>query len=363
MAATSKRSCCRREVAFSTGFQVYLPLPGGDEARFADMWVRADARDGAVFEAAIRVGCMANQAAILAGPAREMSGAELPAPPGIIDLELAEINAGGLLSVNGWTLASAPIVAVQIFADGTRIGAAVQGRERGDVAEAYPAYPNARYAGFSLSKQLDAATSGAKTITAQVLCLSGASHAASIPVVFPGGQRPGDVAAAAGTIAGEAPPPPLVQATPVVAAPPETEPAAPGMDLGRAILLICDQAIITPAGVLLVGGWAACGHGIERVSVEIDGQPAGDAEYGRGRPDVALEYQGLPVNIGFGFERASPGIAGGAHEVRITAISRAGDKKDITVTVAARHGGVPVPVSMDPSRAMAPWCIRSPDAW
>src|SRR5258708_4587025 len=29
------------------GFQLYLPLPGGDEIRIADMWLRAQARDGA----------------------------------------------------------------------------------------------------------------------------------------------------------------------------------------------------------------------------------------------------------------------------------------------------------------------------
>ncbi len=319
------------EVAFTTGFQIYLPMPGGDEVRVADLWVRATAKDGAVSEAAMRVGCMADQAAILAGPMRELSSEELPPPPGIIYLESAEINADGLLVVNGWTLASAPIVAVQIFADGTRIGAAVQGRERRDVAEAYPAYANARYAGFSLSRPVDTVLRGARMITAQVLCLSGASHAASIPLAFAAGQLPASDSGPAGeTIAREAPALPGAAATPEIA---PAEPAAAGMDLGRAILLICDQAIITPAGVLLIGGWAACGHGIERVSVEIDGQPAGDAEYGRGRPDVAMEYQGLPVNIGFGFELASPGIAGGAHEVRITAVSLAGDRKDIAITV------------------------------
>ena len=96
------------ETAFRRGFQVFLPMPVGDSIRIADMWVSARGRDGAVFEEAMRLGCRADQAAILAGPARAMPGAEIPEPAGIVYLESAVISVDGLLLVQGWTLAASP---------------------------------------------------------------------------------------------------------------------------------------------------------------------------------------------------------------------------------------------------------------
>ncbi len=135
---------------YRTGFQVFLPMPGGEDVRIADMWVRARSRDGATFEEGMRLGCMADQAAILAGPVRSTDAVEIPAPHGIVYLESAEVTADGRLAVNGWTLATASIVAVQILVDGRRVGAALLGRDRGDVRAAYPSYPNARHAGSTL---------------------------------------------------------------------------------------------------------------------------------------------------------------------------------------------------------------------
>ncbi len=335
-------------VAFRIGFQVYVPMPAGATIRVADLWVGARSRDGAIFEEAMRLGCMADQAAILAGPLYDgVPGEEIPAPRGIVYLESAEIGAGGSLLVHGWTLATSPFVAVLVFVDGTRAGAAVLGRERDDVARAYPSWPNSGHAGFSLVTQVDAAMRGATRVTAQVLCLSGACHAATVPLVF----------AAAPPAVAASPEPALIASRPsgpatsrkrakrgARAAPEGASPAAESessaaeaqgsrADLVRTILLICDQAVITPSGALLVSGWAACGNGIDRVEVEIDGRPEGQAEYGRGRPDVAAEYHGIPVNTGFGFERTIPGLAGASHEVRVIAVSHAGDRKELVVIV------------------------------
>ena len=78
------------DATFRTGFQVYLPMLGGAGIRIADLWVRARSRDGSIFEEGMRLGCMADQAAILAGPAHDMEGVELPPPPGIVYLESAK---------------------------------------------------------------------------------------------------------------------------------------------------------------------------------------------------------------------------------------------------------------------------------
>jgi ADP-heptose:LPS heptosyltransferase/GT2 family glycosyltransferase len=340
------------EAAFRTAFQVYLPMPGGDEIRIADMWVRARDRDGAVFEESMRLGCMGDRAAILAGPTRDLDWVEVPEPRGMVYLEAAEISADGVLRAHGWTLASSPIVAVQIFVDGNRVGAAIQGRERGDVAGAYPAYPNARQAGFSLEKPLGRAMLGVSRVTAQVLCLSGACLSTAIPLARTGvatTETPQPESVAPETAVSETTPPvpagePVEVAAqspapetrePEAASPEPAPPAANGLDLGRAILLICDHATVTAGGVLLVEGWAACGQGIERVVIEVDGTRVGEAKYGRERADVAVEYPGMPVETGFGFERELPGLAGAAHEIRVTAISKAGDRKGVVVTAAA----------------------------
>ncbi len=291
--------------AFRAGFQLYLPMPGGEEIRIADMWLQARARDGAVFEEGLRLGCMGEQAAILVGPARDMTGVEIPPPSGIVYLEAAEIGTDGRLRVHGWTLAQSPIVAVQILVDGARVGAAIQNRERDDVADAYPAYPNARHAGFALERAMDEAMRGAANATAQVLCLSGSCLSTTIPLVHPAAPARVDA--------------PMPHAAGVAESP---------------FLVMCDHAVLTSPGVLLVEGWATSGPGIERILIEVDGRPVGDADYGRDRADVASLHAGVPVATGYGFERAIQGLSGGALEVRIIAVSLGGDSKAVSVTLA-----------------------------
>jgi ADP-heptose:LPS heptosyltransferase/GT2 family glycosyltransferase len=202
---------------------------------------------------------------------------------------------------------------------------------------------------------------GAVSVTARVLCQSGASHAATIPLIHAETSAPS--AAPPEPVPPEPVPPAPVPPAPVppapvrsapeptaAAAPAEADqgpdeilpsaaepspgaPDGPAWDLGRAILLICDHAVVTAESMLRVRGWSACGHGIERVSIAVDGRHLGDAEYGRERPDVAVDYPGMPVATGFIFEQTVPGLAGGAHELRLTAVSHAGDRKDIAVPV------------------------------
>ncbi len=287
------------ETGYRAGFQLYLPMQGGEEPRFADLWVRAAARDGAVFQEAMRVGCMADRAAILAGPAREMPVADLPAPSGMVYLESATLNAAGQLRVRGWTLSRSQIVAVRIFLHGEAAGNALHGRERADVAAAYPNFSNSNQAGFVLERHMPGVTADAASVTVQVLCLSGACHAVTIPLIREAG--------------------PLV--------------SGQGLDVFRLILLVCDQSSLVSPDVLRVLGWTWCGHGIQRVAIEVDGRFEGDADHGLDRPDVANEHSNIPSNIGFSFEKTIPGLSEGRHVVRVIAISGAGDEKDLTVPV------------------------------
>ena len=66
----------------------------------------------------------------------------------------------GQLLVQGWAVSLTAMVAVQVFIDEERIGAAQLGGQRDDVGAAFPAYPNARLSGFTLSTRIDATTGG-----------------------------------------------------------------------------------------------------------------------------------------------------------------------------------------------------------
>jgi len=331
--------------AYRTGFQVFLPMPGGEDVRISDLWVRARSRDGAAFEEGMRLGCMADQAAILAGPVRSADAVEIPAPRSIVYLESAEITADRRLVVHGWTIATSPIVAVQIFVDGRRAGAAVQGRDRGDVAAAYPSYPNARRAGFTLERAADDAIRHGAIVSAHVVCLSGASHSAAIPLTHT--DTSSDAATDVSGAPSEDQPPGLPGAevsqrnfrAPPAADPDAAQSVAPGAGPAEipdnAVLVHCDHTVVTADGRLLIQGWAISRAGIDLVAVELDGKPMGLANYGLQRPDLPSEHEGIPLPIGFDFAGTITDFAGGPYRVRIIATNRAGDQSETTITATA----------------------------
>jgi hypothetical protein len=327
---------------FRTGFQAFLPMPGGDDVRIADLWVRARSRDGAAFEEGMRLGCMTGQAAILAGPVRGADETEIPAPRSIVYLESAELTSEGRLMVHGWTIATSSIVSVQIFVDGRRVGAAMQGRDRADVGEAYSSYANAHRAGFTLELDADDAMRHAASVSAHVLCLSGASHAAAIPLTRdtePTSDAVPFVDVSAAAQSQGLPGPEASQRN--FRAPPATEPdaaqpiASETEILDQPVLLHCDHTVVTADGRLLIQGWAISQAGIDRVEVELDGKPMGQANYGLERPDLPSEHEGVPLPIGFDFAMAIPDFAGGSYQVRMTATNRAGDHSEVTFTATA----------------------------
>ncbi len=334
---------CGGGTVYRTGFQVFLPMPGGEDVRIADMWVRARSRDGAAFEEGMRLGCMADQAAILAGPVRGADEIEIPAPRSIVYLEAAEVTADGRLVVRGWTIAMSPIVAVQISVDGRRMGAALQGRERGDVASAYPSYPNAGRAGFTLECEADDAIRRATNVSAHVVCLSGASHAATIPLWH--ADAPSEAASDVVDSLSEESALPGAEAsqrnfrTPPTPDPDAAEPIAADADADaipdNAVLLHCDQTVVAPDGRLLIQGWAISRPGIDRVGVEIDGRSMGEANYGLERPDLPGGQEGIPLPIGFDFAGTIPDFAGGSYQVRIIATNHAGEQGELTIAATA----------------------------
>ncbi|MEI7713457.1 MAG: hypothetical protein WCI94_18615, partial [Rhodospirillales bacterium] len=133
---------------------------------------------------------------LTAGPMQNMLTSAGIRPPVVIYVERAAVDGEGTLQIHGWAIALTTLVTVQIFADDERVSAARLGGVREDVAGVYPAYPNARTSGFSLTVQLGDEHRHATTIRAQAIGLFGFSHETIVPLErLPGrALRPGAMA-------------------------------------------------------------------------------------------------------------------------------------------------------------------------
>ena len=86
---------------------------------------------------------------IIGGPVCELQMPVNILAPVLLYVETATIDLSRQLRVSGWSVALSQIVAVQVFIGDQRVGSAQLGQPRDDIAASYPAYPNARRAGFT----------------------------------------------------------------------------------------------------------------------------------------------------------------------------------------------------------------------
>lgn len=342
------------------GFQFNLPRQNGGERERCSF--RIVARTAARFEHGetftIDVDPAAAQAvSVVAGPT-------LSAPAGgarphvLMYIESATVDDGGNLLVQGWATALGPILAVQLFAGEKRIPAAKLGGERGDVAAAYAAYPNARLSGFNLAVQLNDEDRRATTLRAQVICPNGFTQQEAIPIeavrrrVAPRpAPAPGFPHAAAGaplapdgfSLFNQQPAYRLktgfrINQRPIAAPGPAAYLPGPGPEPGpepasappAAIHMFCDEAELRADGTLFVNGWAVCAAGIAQVRVLLDERDVGLAAYGHDRADVGTIYPDIPMAgvSGFKFERRLVDRADGDHVVRVVVRNARNEEKD-----------------------------------
>ena len=92
------------------------------------------------------------------------------------------IGSDGVLQVSGWAISLTTLVAVQVYVDDGLIASARLGIERDDLAVAYPAYPNARVSGFTLSFQLPDDKRHGTVVRAHAIGTGGFAAEASIPI-------------------------------------------------------------------------------------------------------------------------------------------------------------------------------------
>ncbi len=164
-------------------FQFNLPRPGDGRTERCAFQIVAHIEDGFEYveDFEIEIDPTAGEAvSIVSGSIRSAPGAS--GPHAILYLERATINAQGGLFLQGWAVSLGTILAVQVFAGEMQVAEARIGEERDDVAAAFPAYPNSRFAGFSLALELDEVARKADRIRAQVVCVDGFFHAESVPI-------------------------------------------------------------------------------------------------------------------------------------------------------------------------------------
>jgi ADP-heptose:LPS heptosyltransferase/GT2 family glycosyltransferase len=348
------------------GFQFNLPRPGGGQAERCAFQIVARTEDGFEYseDFAIDVDPTAgNPVSVASGSVSVSTNAVRPYA--VMYIERGTIDGDGTLSIEGWAVSLGPTLAVQILVDDERISKARIGGERNDVASAFPAYPNARLSGFSLTLQLDEVDRDAARIRAQIVCPNGFGHEESIPVERLTRSRP-TLAAAPGPAASVSPTfslfnqQPVYQIsadfrladdplfglvlstpTPVVAVAASGRLAmvsAPELDEATVrIRMHCDTATLTGNGILSLDGWAVCGIGIVQVRVLLDDEDVGMASVGHDRSDVGAVFPEIPMARmgGFRFDQRIGNRFEGVHEVRVVVRNIRGDEEASQITVFA----------------------------
>jgi ADP-heptose:LPS heptosyltransferase/GT2 family glycosyltransferase len=365
------------------GFQFNLPRPGNGQAEKCAFQIVARTEDGFEYAEDFEIdvdSTAGDPISIVSGPVR--SGAGAVRPYAVMYIERGTIDADGVLAVEGWAVSSGPALAVQIFADEERISKARTGVEREDVAAAFPAYPNARLAGFSLMLQLDEVDRDATRIRAQIVCPNGFGHEESVPVERLKRQsaprpRPGaepvraanpspdfsvfnptpsykistDFRMADDPLFGLVLSGPTQGAAPRPAAVSSSEPHAefaPAFEQpSDTIRMHCDNAILTGDGSLSLDGWAVCGIGVVQVRVLLDDEEVGLASVGHERSDVGVIFAEIPMShlAGFRFDRRIGDRFEGAHEVRVIVRNMHDGEAEKQISVVATPVTVPEPVA------------------
>lgn len=345
-------------------FHINLPLRRAKANRMCSCVIAVRTQDNARHEETFDLSVDPSHempVSVASGPTRSSASYAHVRPPVVLYVERAVLDDNGQLLVHGWAVSLTALVTVQVFVDEERIGAAQLGGLREDVGSAFPAYPNARMSGFSLSSRVAVPIAGVSAIRVQAISLNGFSHEAVLPV-----ER---VRALVATQQTEASQPamllPLLQAMP--AQPPLYRivtdfqlgpglssllstpiPSSPGIpppakDPRRDIRFFCDALDLTAEGDLNVAGWAVCATGISAIAVYLDGKTMGDADLGLPRNDVGAEYRHIPMArySGFRFARALGDVPAGEHELRVVLRNGLDDVREEMRTVLIERAEPP----------------------
>ncbi|WP_303863743.1 N-acetylmuramoyl-L-alanine amidase, partial [Alkalibaculum bacchi] len=221
-----------------------------------------------------------------------------PMPMSYIDTPtINEVIQNKPIRVSGWALNASGVKEVQVLVDGTVVGNAKIGLERGDVDKAYPGYTNGANSGFEYILDLTAIKPGSHNITARAVGVDGTSGSSVVSITI-------------------------------------TKPMPMSYIDTPTINEIVENKLIQ------VSGWALNASGIKEVQVLVDGTVVGNAKIGLEREDVDKAYPGYinGANSGFEYTLDVTAIKPGNHDITIKAIGVDGTSgssaTSITITKA-----------------------------
>lgn len=270
----------------------------------------------------------------LAKTSSEAADRSLPME-GVVDV--AAFDTSGRLRVEGWALAPAGIIAVQVLAGDRLLGLATLGLERKDVAVSYPTYVDAVRSGFVFETVLPAEfRAGLQEIKVEVVGRNGITRAIPAELVRLGRH---------------------LHALPVSTPPAAIETAGRSDGAQAAVQCSCDIAEVDAKGRGVLSGWAVSPHGISSISASI-----GETSLGKVRPeilreDVGAAFPAIPgaSHSGFvcRFELADPAAAPGQVTLRVE--DSQGETREITATLVRREALSidPVPPQQQPAPGAA----------
>ncbi len=327
-------------------FHINLPLPRDQGHRIRTCVVAVRMQDGDSYEE--RFDLLVDSSgsvpiSVAAGPTCSSLTYAHVKPPVMLYVERAALDNRGQLLVHGWAVSLTTIMAVQVHVDEARIGAAKFGSRRDDVADAFPAYSNARTSGFWLSTRLAATTEGMSTVRVRAISLNGFSQDVVLPV-----ERLRTLAIAPQATSKVRTP--SLRSLPSNPIPASLSVSERVQDRRREIHLSCDQVDLDVEGHLYVAGWAACVTGISTIAIHLDGQPMGDAELGLPRDDVGDEYRHIPMArySGFRFARDLGAVPAGVHRIRLAVRNGLDDVCEEVRTVLIPQPEAPPPQPPSP---------------
>ena len=125
--------------------------------------------------------------------------------------------------------------------------------------------------------------------------------------------------------------------------------AEASLPTGKWPYLVCDAPVDgteMPSGSF-VGGWAFSPAGVKEVTIWLDGQQVGQAEYGHERPDVAAAFPEWPDALRSGFryrlETVPPAAPAETVELAIVAEDGLGRRTEVRRAVHTVEGPLPPP--------------------
>jgi O-antigen biosynthesis protein len=243
-------------------------------------------------------------------PVGEDAPSEASVLPMVLAVEDAVLDASGILEISGWAVSLAPIVAVQVFIENTKVGDAIYGLAREDIASGHEAYPHANRSGYHFSANIGRLTLSTAKLRVQAIALGGVSRDAIAPV----------------QIASEH----TTSLSPALAS---------GLQTAGNSSIRCevDQLVLSTNGSLIVEGWSFARTKIIDIQIALDGTEVGRAEIGRSRADVEQHFPHISGagQAGFAFRKAMTAKFDSEHLIILTITSMDGETRRIELPVQA----------------------------